>query len=396
VPDEQSLEMRQSLAATLRDEVPAKTFFTVGLTKTLSAGTTYETSGGTVALFGRQTDKPPRAFIMLFDSHDGPAVLEPIVAACGMVSELPDPSAPRDFHYTQPLDRARMRIRKAEDGGFERMNFSEVSQAIADDFLNLPFPALDGLSLLQAVEEEPKRAMVRAILTHLEGSHHIVLDLQTIDSIYERLQLTRPTAELEDAQGKFKIATFLELARADVHQLNDLQLTRLLATGLGMNIENVSYRASKELLSRPRSPEFETVRGAALNVMSFYADTPEETLALLQQLEEALVEAEQSPGQVIMRRFAMLNSLGREGEAGEALRNAFQKYPNDPYMISLMRYIMQQSQRGPGEPTINDMELLSRMQRRHEVEPEPESSLVLPGQSGQGEAGKSKLWLPGS
>jgi hypothetical protein len=394
--DEPAAEMRQAIAATLNDEVPAKTLFSIMLTKTPSEGAPYQTAGGTLALLSRQTDKPPRAFVMMFDSHGTEAVFDQIVGALATVSELEDPGAPRTFHYTQALDRARARMRKQEDGTFEQLKFSEVSRALAEDFLNLPFPALEGLTPLQAVEEEPKRAMVRAVLTHLEGAHHLVIDLETIDWIYEKLQLTRPGAELEDEQGRLKITTFLELARADVSKLNDVQLTRLLATCLSMNIENVSYRASKEFLKRPRLPETEPMRGAALNVMSYYADTADDALSLLEQLEEAIVAQEKSAGQVIMRRFTLLNNLGREEEASQALAVAFQKYPNDPYLVSLMRYIMQQSQRGPGEPTINDMELLSRMQRRNEAEPEPESSLVLPGQAGPGEAGKSKLWLPGS
>ena len=394
--DEPAAEMRQAIASTLNDEVPAKTLYSVMLTKTPSGGAAYETAGGSLALLGRQTDKPPRAFIMMFDVYGSEDAFERIVGALGTVSEMEDPAAPRDFHYTQGLDRARARVRKAEDGKLEQLKFSEVSQAIADDFLHFPFPSLGDLTPLQAVEEEPKRAMVRAILTHLEGAHHLVVELEIIDLIYEKLQLTRPTAELEDEQGRLSITTFLEMARADVAKLTDAQLTRLMATCLAMNIENVSYRAAKELLGRSRSPEIEAMRSAALNVMSYYADTAEDALSLLEQLEEALVAQEKSPGQVIMRRFSLLNNLGREHDASEVLRNAFQKYPNDPYLLSLMRYIMQQSQRGPGEPTINDLELLSRMQRRHEAEPEPESSLVLPGQAGGEEAGKSKLWLPGS
>ncbi|MGN6548002.1 MAG: YecA family protein [Aureliella sp.] len=394
--DEQSLEMRHTLAATLKDEVPAKTLYTILVTKTSSDGTSYRTSGGSLALLGRQTDKPPRAFIMMFDSAGAEAIFDQLVAAVGVVSELEDPGAPRTFHYLHALDRNRARFRVEENDNATYLTFSEVGRAIGEEFLNIPFPALGGLTPLQAVEEEPKRAMVRAVVTHLEGAHHLVLDLATIDGIYEKLQLTRPVAELEDEQGKLKITTFLELARADVTKLSDSQLMRLLATCLSMNIENVSYRASKELLKRPRSSEVEPMRAPALNVMSYFSDSVDETLTLLEELEQVLVAQHQSAGEVIMRRFTLLNSQGRQEEASEMLRSSFQKYPNDPYLLSLMRYIMQQSQRGPGEPTVNDFELMSRMQRRHEAEPEPESSLVLPGQAAPGEAGKSKLWLPGS
>lgn len=116
-------------------------------------------------------------------------------------------------------------------------------------------------------------------------------------------------------------------------------------------------------------------------------------MSLLEQLEQALVARNQSPGTVVIRRFSLLTELGRTGEARDTLSVAFQKYPNDPQLISLGQYIGQQMQR-EYDSIVDDGQLLSRMSRRSDTE--SESGLVLPGQETAAEPGKSKLWLPGS
>ena len=393
IPEEFAQEMKEIMASSVNDEVPAKATYNVLTPKTLASGKQYEAGAGTLALFGRQTDKPARALIIVFDMPDTQTLFDQLVEAVGPVNDIEDPRSPRLYNYTDVLDR--FRVQKSPDGAPVGLNIDEKSEAISEDFLNLALPALGGLTPLQAVEEEPKRALVRAVLTHFEAAQHIVTAAGTIDRVYQRLQFTRPNELVIDEQGEFKARTLLELTRVNIENLSNAQLGRLFASAMNLNIQNLAYWIAKDLLQRPASRETDMLRAPALSVLSQNADSAEEALSLLQQLEVALAEQGQSPGPIVMRRFSLLTSLGRNEEAQAYLRTAISEYPDDPHLISVIQYLSQQAQRGGySDAAVDDGQLLSRMARRSE--PESESGLVLPGQEQGAESGKSKLWLPGS
>ena len=72
---------------------------------------------------------------------------------------------------------------------------------------------------------------------------------------------------------------------------------------------------------------------------------------------------------------------------------ATKKHPNDPYLLSFMQYIMEQT-RGAGRGRSLDPTLSGMLGGADESQ-ESASGLVLPGHSEPQES-KSKLWLPGS
>jgi hypothetical protein len=383
--------LKQLLAVSVEDEVPARAVFNVSVQRQLASGEHVKEPVGFVALFGRQTDKPARALIVCYGISQVRPQFEKIVAALGSGAELPDPSAPRTFHYLEMIDRGGHR---SVDGKPVPLTLAERSEGLIDSFCSLPFPALEGLTPLDAVEQEPRRAMVRALLTHLEGAHHLMTEPGTIERLYQRLGFERPRNTLASGDEDIQARTFLDLTRIDVSQLSERQLGQLFATALAQDIVNLGYCVSQEVLKRPRSEALDSMRASALNVLSQYASTAEEMLSLLEQLEEALVGRNLSPGSAIMRRYSVLEGLGRGDEARDTLATAFRKYPNDPYLTSVWQYIGQQIRRSQADASVDDRELLSRMVRHSE--PEPESGLVLPGQSSAPEGGQSKLWLPGS
>lgn len=387
-------EPSQMIAQSVGDEVPATNLYNVLSTKTSDSGVVFSVASGTIALMGRQTDKPARALILMMNIRGEEGLFEQLVSALAPIADLPDPSAPRKIFYLEAVNRSR--YVKGEEGRADGLPEDVLREAFVQDIVNLPLPALDNMTLLEAAEHEPKRAMVRAVLTHLEGCHHVLPPPGTFNRVYETLQFTRPQFEVATLGDTANFPSLLSLVRCDVAKATDEHLNRLFVLGLSLHVESLAFEASKELLKRPRSPELDKVRSFALDFLSAHAESLEEAISLLEELETSLAAENKTVGEVIMRRFDLLHRTGQEEAAQGLLAHALVTYPDDPYMLSVWQYINQQAQRGNAGNAVDDGTLLSRMPRR--AEPEPESSLVLPGHAGPGssEAGKSKLWIPGS
>lgn len=392
VPDEAAAELKSFLSASVGDEVPAKTIFGLESSLTLSSGKTIQCSCGTVALFGRQTDKPARALVLIYNMPGSDKMMEGVVAAIQPVADLADPQAPRLINYQEVLDRPRYKKDEKDIG--HPLSSQEESEALTYDVLNYKWPILGNQSLLQAIEDEPKRATVRAILTHFEGFHHVITEVGTIDKIYQTLGFERPTFNVGDNEGRLQVRILLELVRIDATQLVDKRLFELFGICIQIGVISGAFRLAKELLNRKDSQPPPFLYIEALSLMSEQTRDLGEAIQLMEKLETAMAAQKLPVGEVIMRRFALLNNLGREQEAGELLGRSFKTYPKDPHLASVWRYIYQQMQRDGRDSSVNETELLSRMATRR-AEPESDSGLVLPGNQSS-EPGKSKLWLPGS
>lgn len=398
IPDDPKVDagVRQFVAQSVHDEVPAKQTYNVTVNKTLPTGGQYVAAAGTIALFGRQTDKPARALVVLFGTPDTAEIFDRIIAAIGPVADLPDPSAPREYAYLDLLERGRI---YSEDGVLtSTLTLIDVSDAVIEDFVTTPFKVLGNSTPLEAAELEPKRAALLSLLTHLEGLHHLVVQPDTIPRIYERLQLTRPVANFENVSDLLNETSLVAITRFDIPSLSDEELGTAFSIAFGFQIRNMMTYVSKEILARPEAIGLKRLRAAALNICSGLAEDPEEALQLLDELEAVLAQDGHSPGTVVMRRFSILNELGRPEQASNSLIAAFAKYPTDPYLLSVMQYINERGRREKVEGKLDDVQLLSRMNRRTDIDEEDavESGLVLPGHAQANDASKSKLWLPGS
>lgn len=381
-----------ALAQTVQDEVPAKFVWNVRADKRDENGQTFSVQAGMVCLMGRQTDKPTRVLINLLPLGSSQEVLDEILKALQPKAELPDPSAPRHGHYLDMIGRRPYTIN--EDKTFKPGSDAQTLYSIVDDFLNLPFPALDNQSPLQAVDQEPKRAMVRALLTHLDSCHQTDFPVGVVRQLYSRLNFTWPETDIE-ALDKSEATSLLQLVRCDMSKATDSQLVKLMLTGLSLQIQTLRSAASAELLKRPRSPELDKLRIAALQIQIRNVKDGEEALKMLDETEQLQAAQNYSVGETVMARFELLTQLGRQDEAGQMLGQAFRKYPSDPHLLSVRDYIMQQARSGG---MVNEGQMLNRMVTRKPESEASDSGLVLPGQDAPGgeSGGKSKLWLPGS
>lgn len=378
------------LAQSVGDEVPSKHVWNVRVEKRDEQGQPYSVQGGMVALLGRQTDKPTRVLISLVPLAPAEETLAQILNALQPKGELVDPTSPRHGHYLDIMGRRPYKLR--EDGSYEGLGDELAVQSMAEDFLNLPFPALENLNPLQAVEQEPKRGLVRALLTHLESCHQTDFPVGLTRELYKRLNFVWPETDIE-ALDKSEATSLLQLVRCDMSKATDSQLIKLFLTGLSLQIQNLRSSASEELLNRPRNAELDKLRIAALQIKVRNVKDPAVALQMLEETEQLQAAQNYSVGETIMAQIELLSQLGREDEAGMRLSQAFRKYPNDPHLMSVRDYFMQQARGG----MVNDGQMLNRMVTRKPETESSESGLVLPGQESSGDSsGKSKLWLPGS
>lgn len=399
IPDDYSNAMRHIYAASIEDEVPAKTAYNVLVTLEETGDESRVVGAvGSVLLFGKQTDKPPRAIVTMYDLPGYREIAQQIYDALGIVKDLPDPTPSRDHHYMHILERGRFR-RKGKDVNVDVLPVAEQSKYVVEDFLAIRFATLGGQTLLEAVEDEPKRAAVRAVLTHLEAAHTLLREAGTMEAIYQRLQLDVPRTQVPEQIEQFQPRTLLELTRIDVKAVKTQNLVRLFSSVIALDIRCTAYQMAREVLSRTGEEMPEAARSAALEIIAGTTSDFDEALALLEQLEQSLIRQKKPAGRITLQRMNMLGSAGREEEARAVIENGLRNNPEDPYLISFLQYINQQaSMRAAGGGSVDDRQLLNRMVRQRADAPEaaePSSGLVLPGQESSG-GSSGKLWLPGT
>ncbi len=386
---ENSRMIATAMAQSVQDEVPAKAVWNLEIQKQDSQGQSYSIHGGTICLLGRQTDKPTRVLINLIPIGPAADYLNQMLDALKPKAELTDPSAPRHGHYLDMLGRRPFVVNA--DKTVKQVGEAVTIESMVDDFLNLPFPALDNQTPQQAIEQEPKRATIRAILTHLESCHQTRFPVGLARQLYQRLQLAWPETDIE-ALDKSEANSLLQLVRCDMTKATDSQLIKLLLTGLSLQIDTLRQAASAELLKRPRTAELDKLRIASLQIQASNVDSLDKALSMFEEIEQLQAAQNYAVGETVMRRFELLTQAGREDEAGEMLGQAFRKYPSDPHLLSVRDYIMQQARSGG---MVNEGQMLNRMVTRKPEAEASESSLVLPGQeSSSGETARANSGSP--
>lgn len=408
--DEDSAEVRRFYALTVNDEVPAKSLFHI-----LDRSPTSDTSEpalvrslGTIALFGKQTDRPARALLLAYRVPACQDIIDSAIEAFESIRDLDDPSAPRRYHLNEFLQRASF-VGNA-DGTATQKSIQRASDLFISDFLNSPIDILGGQTPLQAVEDESKRATLRAILTHLEGEQSIIVEDRAIDEIYKQLQIDRPRIAIDPNAESLRLHNILDLGRIDVQSLNDKNLTGILSMALSIGAGRIIWRCSKEVLGRESLRHNDVVRAPALTSMIVSSTSLDEKLDLVTQLQDSVARLGKPIGQILLQRVGLLSGLGRHTEAQQLVQEGFRNHPNDPYLLSFYQY-MTQNQSGidsgaDAESLTHDQLMMRRMRSRQDphvaatqlpVGSESSSGLVLPGEaaasSGQT---KSKLWLPGT
>ena len=391
-------QMRHFYASAVNDEVPAKRVFAVydrhfSIRQAQIIGEPVADSNeiaqfvATVVTFGKQTDRPARVLVVARHMAKQKEQLDRLLDTLQLGTEIAGHQIPSDSPY--PLLLRRPKVLVATPG--LQLTCEQRGQELVEDFLNCQLPILGNQSVLEASQDERKRALIRGLLVHLEGEQSFVVPRESIDEIYSRLNLPRPTLIVNPQSENIQLTSVVDLDRIDCRQLSDNQLQAITGRSVALGAYRVYYHCAKEILNRESLAESPS-RIAALSGMISFETTIEGKIKYCEKLETAMEKAGAPVGRVVIQRMGLLQASGRVQEAQECMLNATKKHPNDPYLLSFMQYIMEQS-RGAGRGRGADP-MMGGMLGGGETQ-ESGSGLVLPGQSEPQES-KSKLWLPGS
>ncbi len=390
-------QMRHFYASAVNDEVPAKRVFaiydrpfSVGKGQIIGEPAANENEiaqfVATVVTFGKQTDRPARVLLVARNMAKQKEQLDRLLDNLQLGNDIDGHHIPSDSPYPLLLRRPKVLVASPGMG----LSYEQRGQELVDDFLNCQMPILDNQTVLDASKDERKRAIIRGLLVHLEGEQSFVVPGESIDEVYRRLDLPRPTLTVNPQSENIQLTSVVDLDRIDSKQLSDNQLQAITGRAISLGAYRVYYHCAKEVLSREKLAD-SPIRIAALSGMISFETTVDVKIKYCEQLETALEKAGAPVGRAVIQRMGLLQAAGRVQEAQECMLNATKKHPNDPYILSFMQYIMEQTRgagrgRGP-DPMMGGM--------LGDEPPESASGLVLPGQADPQES-KSKLWLPGS
>ncbi len=390
-------QMRHFYAAAVNDEVPAKRVFavydrpfSVDQAQIIGApavdGSEIAQFVATVVTFGKQTDRPARVLVVARHLAQQKSQLDRLLETLQLGNEITDHQIPTSSPY--PLLLRRPKVLVATPGA--QLSIEQRGRELVEDFLNCQLPILENQTILEAAQDERKRAVIRGLLVHLEGEQSFVVPRSSIDEVYSRLNLPRPTLTVNPQSESIQLTSVIDLDRIDSHQLSDNQLQAIAGRAVALGAYRTYFHSATEILSRDSLKESPS-RVAALSGMISFETTLDGKIQYCAELEETLEKAKAPIGRVVIQRMTFLQAAGRQQEAQECLLNAAKNHPNDPFLLSFMQYVMEQSRgRGPS-PAMGGM---GGMMPGDDVQ-ETEGGLVLPGQS-ESPASKGKLWLPGS
>ncbi len=391
--DDNEGQAKAYFAQMVGDELPAKSVYTIFDRPMVAGGEneppTVASTVGTIAFFGKQTDRPPRILMLLYNF---PAYAERIaeVQQCLQLGKDvdPQPSGLR-CSYGEFLARSRTIGQDASVG----ITPEQLGEIIVEEFLNLPIGCLGFQSPLDVMHDQSKRTILLGLLSHLEGLQALIIDAGSLDTIYSRLGLERPQVAVDPQSNSLRLNHVLDLVRIDIASLSPTQLRGFLQRAHSYGASRVTYECARTISQHPEMQDDAQVQAFALSCLLPLTQSFAQKLQLMEKLEAYMTELEVPVGQLILERLALMQYLGKTKEAQEMLLEAVSNHPEDPYLMSFLQYAMQQNSGGPGaaDPLAGRLSAMSRPKQE-----QASSGLVLPGQSSAPAGGESKLWLPGS
>ncbi|HBE66765.1 MAG TPA: hypothetical protein DDW52_01320 [Planctomycetaceae bacterium] len=373
-------EGKRVQAAIVGDEVPAKCVFSVFDGSIREPGD-HVSHQGTVAVFGKQTDRPCRVLVLASNVVGQRAEVDEIIESLDLGAEL-ELSKPASFgFYTTVLERAHVKPGETI-GPIEK---SAQAKLVVRDCLNMPLNLFDGKSPLEIHEDESQRFKLLCFLYHLECSQVSGLTLSAVHDIYSGLDLEIPKSNLRIVGNEIKLDGPIDLLRFDFSS-EDVEDQFLLAVYSEM-VQLGSERKIRELCGvmygRPELMKDPELRSMVIGQVIGQESNPDRVSELIDELYDAAIELKAPVGQIVLEKMGMLASQGKDQEAQLYLVDKIKKHPDDPYLLSFLQRVQGMQQPGgvppAASPVAND------------------SGLVLPGNEPSAPAqGESKLWIPGS
>ncbi len=406
---QQFAELRQYYAALVDDEVPARMLCQIydralpalgeaspvesSVEQSEAAADAIASSVATVVLYAKQTDKPARCLFISTRFPRYQSIVDETLGLLQLGNELELQALPFTRTYIDFLQRPKLKVEIRQPPTVE-----EAGALFMEEFLELPLPLFDGATPREAAQQEPYRGKLAGLLCHLEGEQGVILPVHTIGEIYQQLGLERPAPTADISDKGMRITKIIDLDRFDFSSLSDAHLQGVLVRSMNLGASRAFYHSSLAVRQRESLADVQEIQITALSALKMFSTRLEEKIAYSRELVDRMGAVGAPVGRAIIELVQMLATAGQSEEAQRMMLEAAAKYPDDPYLVNFLQYIMEQGQgrrSSMASHGADDDELTHRLLQQS-AQRESSSGLVLPGQEGSAAAGESKLWLPGS
>jgi len=355
-----------------------------------------------VAVFGRQTDRPPLVVaqaVLKTDVADVTEKLQTLIGndANGSVKENPTAIALESKYSVIP---PMFRITSRGDGvRFTR----ELNEArLADQLLDLPLQLFEGKSARQSAQQNVHEVQRTALVRILENSPELG---NYGDALVDRIRAGAGVAALPDvlwSTVKQRSLSPSELNRLNPDDLQDpRELVGLIQAAKALRLSRLGKRAAERLRQIPLTDEYQPLLVAAYQFLAEQAATSDDALRILEEGKGRLPRGSQPLAALLLAEIPLRLVGPDPHSAAEVINRLVREYQQDATVMAQLQHLLMElgvlrpNAEGMGRP-------LAAGQTREAASPSglwtpqgateaaPEAAPAS-GASGSG----SKLWLPG-
>ncbi|GIX00673.1 MAG: protein disulfide-isomerase [Pirellulaceae bacterium] len=349
---------------------------------------------GYIVGFGKQVDQPARLIFSIADFRHARELLDQLLEQLPLGEEIASTLATdvalslTAFLFRQPLPPV------------EELPPETLRRLAVDELPDVRLLGTGERTMAQLASDADGRVSLQAILMLLEGEQQVDVDSATLDQLYQRFELQRPTGAQANKIDAHEGPLVLGIERCLPADLDDQTLMNALTYALSLGAIRAIKRLVAEALDRESIGQEPQQRLLVLQSAVDFVHDSEKTLDYLREMREILKSMGKSPGPAYVYSLRRLVQLGRVEDFQQLLGEALNECPDDPALMSLVRDLMEMNA-GTGAmaaPASTDVDASRPQQSNASVSPEREASrLVIPGAEPKGEEGGSNsgLWLPG-
>lgn len=378
-------ELRYLIANVIDEEVPAKRAFRLRYARTVD-GVEYHEDAGTVAIFGRQTDKPPRALLLVVNFPAFEQLRDQINSRLKLTRQLEAP-VPQSRKYTDILGRSIAPVR----GDRTWETIEEKGRRLVDEFLNLSFVVLNGKTPSEAASIPELHEKLCALVVHLEGTPSLLVPSSIFDEIYERLKLNRPRRLVQtQSDGNLVLHDMLDALWLDYDQLTPKLQVQFFNTLQSYGMFRMMLEIAQRLIEIPEVAKDQVFEYKLRSTLLSLSPSPDARLTHSLRLIELKKALKLPIGQSVLTHSSLLSAMGKEEDARAFLTKALRENQDDP---ELMMFAQQMYSRAAARQQGQDESLLTG--GGDALGKQSASGLVPPGGE-RSTPTESKLWIPGT
>lgn len=393
-------QLARLITAILEEEVPPKAVYTmVEDLPNQYDGVQPKASTGWVAYFGRQTDKNPRLVYMESTAEVLGSNQARLEKALDTKFENVEVVKELDVVYHAYFSNDVIADQPIQDANEQERLMADIEQRTMDRFLNLALPMLDNKTPAEACNDAAYEVKLSALLFHSEASNSMQLNADDFAELAEKLNLSRPSVDLNDEnRDAIGAANYLW---ADLEKIDSNSFFEFAQAALSLGMQSLYSRVIEKGESLEFSgEEADYSQYMICNLKLRSAEDPESVDSALEKLIEVAPKVGAPVGEFVLMRFESLNRQGRTSEASVLLQKAVQENPQDPHLQQFMQMAMARMQQMQGGAAGGQDVDLSGSLMKHQKEKSTVQTLSdvsqsqnVPSEGGSG--GGSKLWLPG-